>query len=257
MNESERRFGEPRRFSEGEQALILKRAAELQEQLSSPASRGELTLEELQSVALGAGIDAELIAQAAAALPPTESHARGYFGPAANYQFSDIVSGSLSEIAIRDLIDLARTDTTLQGEVSEVLDSVEWKARDSIGGFVVSLAPHEAGHRLRVHIQRADVKVITWLVGTVLGLLATGTTAAVIGAHTGRAAQVIAMLLAGGAATYGGVFAIWTTAARRFEERGRRLFDRLLRTGRELARADEPAAPSTSNSGGNPLMQRP
>ena len=81
-----------RRFSDREFALILRRAAELQESVQEESTSGGLTLAEIKGIGAAAGIDPELIAQAANALPPEETPRGWWRAAASRFHFSETVA---------------------------------------------------------------------------------------------------------------------------------------------------------------------
>jgi len=109
------------RYSEQEMALILKRAAELQE---GADGRGvQRTLSEIAEIAAEVGIDATFVAEAVAELerPPTRA---GWLGAPTRFYDERSVAGTLSPAEISELLDRARAELGLHGAVQQVFDGV-------------------------------------------------------------------------------------------------------------------------------------
>jgi hypothetical protein len=214
-----------RRYSEREFALILKHAAELQEGLSS-TPRGEFTLAEIQSIAAAAGIDAQNVLDAARALPSSERAASSLRGTASRYEFSEYMPGEIEQGGIEEIIDAARSETAEDGEVTQVLDSVEWRARDSHRTLVV-VTRRNGRTRLKVVLDGSGQETIITTLGLFVGTFATlvvGRLMAVDGVL-----GVLAVIGGGAAATYAAIKSTWRAAAGKIEARGRRLFEKLAR----------------------------
>jgi hypothetical protein len=215
-----------RRYTEREFALILKHAAELQEGLNKVAQRGEFTLEEIQSIAAAAGIDAQNVLEAARALPAAEQNAGILHGPASRYEFSEYIPGEIGPGGIEDIIDAARTETGQDGTVTQVLDSVEWRAKDADGSIVIVT---RRGDRARLKVivdgSRRETSIIA--LGVMLGTFSFMGVATAF--NLGTLPALLAVAAGGAATTYAGIRLIWRTAATRLEERGRRLFECVAR----------------------------
>ncbi|MGH7472042.1 MAG: hypothetical protein ACRENP_29175 [Longimicrobiales bacterium] len=212
-----------RRYSEREFALILKHAAELQEGLSS-APRGEFTLSEIQNIAAAAGIDAQNVLDAARALPTRERAATGLRGPASRYEFSDYMPGEIEQGGIEEIIDAARSEAAEDGEVTQVLDSVEWRARDAHRTLVV-VTRRSGRTRLKVVLDGSGQETMITTAGLFIGTV--GTLAVVRAIGLDGPAGIVTVLAAGAVTTYAAITATWRIVAGNIEARGRRLFEKL------------------------------
>jgi hypothetical protein len=157
------------RFSEQEMALILKRAAELQE--GSDGVGVTRTLAEIQSIASEVGIDAAFVDEAVAELQQPRPQV-GWLGAPTRFHDERSVPGSLTTGEIGELLDQARAELGLHGEVHQVFDGVEWRARSAFGVSILTLGPRGGGTRIALTTERLDqaVAVATGSVG--IGLLA-------------------------------------------------------------------------------------
>jgi hypothetical protein len=141
-----------RRYSDREMALILKRAATLQEQGPDAASQDQShTLTELERVAVEVGIDPRYVAEAAAAVDaePTAKKAP-LLGAPTSYQVARIIEGEVPETEFGELLDAIRLVTGRHGEVSRVLGAFEWKSSGPSGETYVAIAPRRGKTSIRL-----------------------------------------------------------------------------------------------------------
>src|SRR5262245_40016354 len=200
-----------RRYSDREFALILRRAAELQESVQEETASGGLTLSEIKGIGVAAGIDPELITQAAATLPRDEP-ARGWWRAAASrFHFAETVEGYLPKTALADLIEVARQETDVEGQISQVLETVEWRSASALGKTRLSVTPADGRTRIRVAVDADSVEGITIAVGSMTGVLGTLVVGALLPVNS---LPEIIMLAAGGMiATYGALQLTWKMLA--------------------------------------------
>jgi hypothetical protein len=215
-----------RRYSEREFALILKHASELQEGLNTAAPHGEFTLEEIQSIAAAAGIDAQNVLEAARALPMREVDTGVLHGPASRFEFSEYLPGEIGPGGIEDIIDAARTETGEDGRVTQVLDSVEWRAHDAYGTLVV-VTRRSGRARLKVIVDGSARQNSIYALGVMVG--AFGFMLVGTALNLGTLPALLTFAAGGIATTYAAVRLTWRATARRLEERGRRLFEVVAR----------------------------
>lgn len=97
-------------YTDEELALILNRAAELQEGGARP-SVGRYTLAEIQEIAAGAGIAPSNVAAVAAALRENRQQSSHQFlGAPWRFRSEETIDGELSDEVVAGLIDLARLE---------------------------------------------------------------------------------------------------------------------------------------------------
>ena len=229
-----------RRYTDQEMALILKRAAELQEGIAPTPGR---SLEEIEEIAKEAGIDPAFVANAAAELrePPRR---RGFFGAPTRFHEERMVRGTLSTTALRELVDRARAETGLHGDVVQVLDSVEWRGRASLGATVVALTPRGGGTRLAVTVSRGDEAVAVVTTSIVAGI-ATAILGGVAVAGSIGSPLIESLIIAG--CGVGGFAASaqlwWRGLANRWRRRTQAIADTLAeRAGELMEQGTGPAA---------------
>jgi hypothetical protein len=213
------------RYTEQQLLEILRRAAERQEGLNTEPD-GRFSLSEIQQIASEVGIAPAHITAAAAeiatrqATPPA-----GALGAPTAFRFERWLDGEIPRAAIGELFDLARHEVGLQGQVSEALDTVEWRARAGLGATVVSVARRDGRTQISVHITRADAAALvvgTTSVAGVVGATAIGTALATTAIAAGPLAIVAAAVVSVGWPAVGSWMAmrgIWRRAARPWPER--------------------------------------
>jgi hypothetical protein len=205
-----------RRYTEEELALILNRAAERQEGVQASAPR--YTLADIQEIAAGAGIAADHVASVAAALGDARApHSGGVLGAPHRFRFEDSIEGEIADDVIGELFDLVRRTLGVQGEVTEALGTVEWKAQDAFGLSYVTVARRGGRTTIALLSARSEAAMLTGTLGGVgafFGSLGLGTVAVglVSVAAPVAAAAGIGVALSG---AWGATRATWRRYARR------------------------------------------
>jgi len=161
-------LGGGERFTELELGEILRRAAERQEGLTTE-SDGRFSLAEIQQIAAEVGIAPAHVAAAAVEVthrsPPPQPSA---LGAPTSFRFERWLDGEIPRSAIGELFDIARREIGLQGQVSEALDTVEWRARSNLAASVVSVATRSGRTKISVYLAPTDVAALVGL-GTSFG----------------------------------------------------------------------------------------
>jgi hypothetical protein len=235
------------RYTEQQLAEILRRAAERQEGLTSETD-GRFSLAEIQQIASEVGIAPAHVEAAAAELQQVAPlPAGGALGAPTAFRFEQWIDGEVPTSAIGELFDIARTEVGLQGQVSEALDTVEWRGRGSMGSTVVSVARRNGRSKISVYISRSDtamVVVTTTGVGGFFTALGIGTAlgaTAVVGGPIAIAATVAVSLGWAGGGTWLSMRGIWRRIARTWAERTNALGTQLVAAAQravETARKD-------------------
>ena len=138
-----------RRFTDPEVALVLKRAADLEERRGGAGGVG-LTLSQLEGIAREVGMDPALVAEAARDLAINPGGPRSLLGPSAMQRSVETVPGRLDEAALRELIDVVDSMVPQEGIVTTALGSVRWTGRDRFKGTQVAVGP--AGEDTRIQV---------------------------------------------------------------------------------------------------------
>ena len=227
-------LGGGERFTEQQLGEILRRAAERQEGLTTEPD-GRFSLAEIQQIASEVGIASAHVAAAAVEVtdrsPPPPPSA---FGAPTSFRFERWLDGEIPRSAIGELFDIARREVGLPGQVSEPLDTVEWRARSNLGASVVTVATRSGRTKISVYLAPTDAAALVALftslggVGGALGIgLALGTTAAVAG-PLAIAATVAVSLGWAGAGSWVAMRGIWRRLARKWDERATALGTQLV-----------------------------
>ena len=211
-----------RRYSDREMALILKRAAELQEQGPSTGTREQShTLSELEQIGSEVGIDPRYVVEAASAVDaePTTKRAP-VLGAPTTYRISRFVEGEVPEAEFGELLDAIRQVTGRHGEVSRVLGSLEWKASGPRGETYVSITPRQGKTAMRIGGQYGIGAGLAYgVVGTIGAALLIG-----MSVSTGSAMD-LGTLAAVGVGSYLAARTTWQVVAARTERRLRKILE--------------------------------
>jgi hypothetical protein len=208
-----------RRYTEEDLALILNRAAELQE--GAPPSVPRYTLAEIQEIAAGAGIAPDHVASVAASLHGDRAlRGDGLLGAPTRFRFEETIDGEVTDDVVGELLDLVRRDLGIQGSVAEALGTVDWKGADSMGTTDVSIARRGGRTIISVLTGRTDAAgaTATFSGFGALGLSALGMSLVGVAGLVGPAVPLIGVL-GGGSTAWLAMRAIWRRVARRATER--------------------------------------
>ena len=157
------------RYSDQEMALILKRAAELQEGADGRGT--QRTLAEIQAIAAEVGIDAPFVSEAVAELERPRPRV-GWLGAPTRFHDERNVAGSLGSNEVGELLDQARAELGLHGEVRQVFDGVELRLRSALGTSILTVGPRAGGTRIALTTERLDQAVVIAMGSVGIGLLA-------------------------------------------------------------------------------------
>lgn len=216
------------RFTDQEMALILKRAAELQERADGRGATRSLG--EIAEIAAEVGIDRAFVDEAVAEMnQPIVG--TGWLGAPTRFHEERTISGRVSPDEIGELLDRARAELGLHGEVHQVFDGVEWRARAPLGGVLLSIGPRGPNTRIALTTQRDDQAglVVAASLG-IGGLCALGGVAIAMNV-TDSALVASAIVAASGLfGTLASVRAMWRSVASRWRERTRSIVAELAKT---------------------------
>ena len=221
-------------YSEQEMALILKRAAELQE---GADGRGpQRSLAEIREIAAEVGIDAAFVNEAVAELQRPAARI-GWLGAPTRFHDERSVAGSLSPSDISELLDQARSELGLHGEVHQVFDGVEWRARSSLGVSILTLGPRAGRTRIALTTERLDQAVAIAVGSVAIGLLAALGGVAIAINVTDNALVASAIVAASAiAGTVVSARALWNGVAERWRRRTRSVVGALAERAEELSK---------------------
>ena len=130
-------MSDERRYSKAELHAIFERAAERQVEArrAESASRGELTLAELQEIGAASGIDPAHVAAAAAELhraPPDDVHT--FLGAPTEVERSRILPGTVSDEAWAQMVAEVRRTFDKDGSIGQIGRMREWTASTRAAG---------------------------------------------------------------------------------------------------------------------------
>jgi hypothetical protein len=229
-----------RRYNDKQLALILKLAAERQAASSRPDDQG-LTVAEIQQIAADAGIDPQYVTDAIAALEAQQEPERpSLLGAPTKYLFDRTLRGEASKAELTEMIELISQVTGIQGQTSQVFDSVEWRGKD-IGDrhLYVTIRSDKGQTKVKVLGHWWGPALMTYLLAGIGGVAATIGLGAVIGPES--AAATAAIVAAGLGASYLTARTIWQRIARKAENRLKELVRRIEETVKPAATSEAKA----------------
>jgi hypothetical protein len=241
--------GGNRRFDDEEFALILRRAAELQERREGREARARgYSLAEIEQIAREAGIAPAHVRTVVAALTrsgPSFGLLASLAGGPYRFRYEHTLPTELPDADRGAIIDAARTELEAQGEARQVLDAIEWKETGDMGSVFVTVTNRDGETVVRAGADRdaaAGLLVgLTPILGAVGGMIATAAL------DLGPGIQAAALMGGGAAATYLGARFTWTRISAKWEKRLARLMTRLTTTAEDrLARVGENASSLTA-----------
>ena len=204
-----------RRYTEEELALILNRAAERQEGVQASAPR--YTLADIQEIAAGAGIAPDHVASVATSLGDARApRGGGVLGAPHRFRFEDSIEGEVADEVIGELFDLVRRTLGQQGEVTEALGTVAWKAQDAFGDSYVTVARRGGRTTIGILSARSDSLALAGTaggVGAFFGSIGMGAALVSAGILAGPLAAIAGVGLASGGA-WAATRAVWRRYAR-------------------------------------------
>lgn len=236
-----------RRYSDKELALILKLAVELDRGAGGGAGH---SLAEIQQIAAEAGIDPDRVAQAAASLEAQRgSGASALLGAPTTFRYQRFVEGEVPESELGELVRAIRRFTGREGQVSQVLDSLEW-SQESFEGAATHVAISPRRGRTRVEVTGRYVNNASWLytgaaIAAAVGSVVAGTE---IQAALGLELGVIAAIWG---SAYLAARTLWRRIARGGERRTQELSERLSRqiSEAQLPRSTPLGPPDSASRG--------
>lgn len=232
----------PRRYSDEEVALILRKAAQLDTGSAGPEAGDGLSLAEIERIAREVGIAPDLVARAAAFLViDTPSTAARIFGGPSDFSAAHEAPGEIPRERYGDVVEAIRRVMGTPGRTSEVLDGLEWKSWGETTQVTVVVRPTAGRTRVQILADRGGSAIIAYLVPSVGALLGGAITGAILEPHVGGG-----LLIIGTAAGVGflGARTIWAAATRRFRRKFASLVDAVTGEVERHAKPPEDATPS-------------
>ena len=224
-----------RRFDEQEFALILRKAAELQERdAARPVGTG-LTLGEIETIAAEAGIRADYVRRALGAVErPDATIWRRLAGPSTRIREQHVIPGEVGSGALAAVIDNLQSALGTPGVARDVLGGVEWTGRDSFGKVHMIARPIAGDTRVQLVADRSETAAVLATLLPITGMIA--------GGILGSTVDVVPAAAMAGAGIAGGLAAarlLWSRIAMRWQARLQRLTGDVVATAREAAHPGE------------------
>lgn len=226
-------------------ALILKRAAELQE--GADGAGVQRTLGDIRAIAAEVGIDEPFVEEAVAELERPRPRV-GWLGAPTRFHEEQNVPRNLTPGQIGELLDQARAELGLHGEVHQVFDGVEWRARSALGASILTVGPRASGTRIALTTERLDQAVAVAMGSVGIGLLSALGGVAIAINITDNALLASAIVAASAiAGTVVSARALWYGVAERWKRRTRSIVASLAERAAELSNgSSQPADRATS-----------
>lgn len=208
-------------FTDQEMALILKRAAELQEHADGRGATRSLG--EIAEIAQEVGIDRAFIDEAVAEMQKPLIRT-GWLGASTRFHEERTIPGTASPDEIRAVLDRARSELGLHGQVQQVFDGVEWRARSPLGASVLTIGPRGQNTRIALTTERADQAALVVATSVVIGgLCALGGVAIAMNATDNAFAASTIVAASGLVGTIASMRAMWRGIAIHWRQRTRSL----------------------------------
>lgn len=222
----------PRRYSEKEVGLILKRATELQRAEPSVPNPEGLTLGELEEIASEAGIDASLLRRAANelhTLQPTGLGSR-LAGAPIEIVIERTIEGEMPRDRLEELIPVMQSATAGQGTASAVGGTLTWSSRSESNTSSQQVLVSARDGRTLIRVEERLGGLAAGLFGGIMGGVGGGVGFGLGGALGGLAGSVAVgvtlpfVVLVG---SYALARAIFSGQVKRREAAAHALMDRL------------------------------
>ena len=236
-------IGSDDRFTEQEMARILTTATTGGTNLPVSSRKSGLTVAEIESIAMEAGLDTSGIAAAAARVAMDRSS--GIMGGDGIMDLRHEVKGVVSS---RDYGRLADTIGDAAGEPgtrNAAFGGLDWESSRSAIHLRVTVTPESDSTSIRVHADASALKGLCY-VATTGGALALG---GITGAITEPTAVLAGVGIMAGAASIGVAagWTAWRVQARRLRERSAAVFAAVSGRAAELASKDDGGGDSGEN----------
>jgi hypothetical protein len=227
-----------RRFTDQEVALVLRRAAELEDRRESNVANRGITKLELESIAREAGFSIEAVQQAIIDLGSARRFPSvSYLGASPVSKRIHAVPKELDRNELPSLVQIVEDRIAMAGTITEALGSVRWTSVSANHHFTpvtqVTVTPAEGETRISVS-QRFDERVrrIVHLLPTLWG----GMAGVVVAAAAGMTVLPGAISVAGVAAVGFGIGRkVWQSMASRSGNRVERLTAELVEEAKRIS----------------------
>jgi hypothetical protein len=245
MSEDER---SPRRYSEKEVGLILRRATEFQRSEPSAADPTGLTLAELQEVASEVGIDPAYLRRAAAELETGSGSWERLLGAPTAFVLERTIPGEFPASRFEELVPLMQVATVGQGTASSVGKTLTWSSRSDTNTSSQQVLVASRGGETLIRIEERLAGFAGGLFGGLMGGgggVGIGVGGA-LGTALGSAALMIAFPVAIIGVSYGAARGFFAAHVHKRRARMQDLMDQLVeQVGRDVAERSLSPPPSS------------
>ena len=229
---------ELKRYGDEETALILRRAAELQEPRQRSGRATGFTLAEIQQIASEAGIDPARVAEAAALVTVHERDRRGrLIGAPTRFSYERVIAGEVRDPAWGVLVDEIREAIDKPGQVGHVAGALEWVYEGEGDWIRVGVTSRAGETQIHLRASRGAEASGVLSLSTITGMALAAVTAALLGFEAGPEFWAAIGGGTGGGAAFG--VAAWKRLSSRWERRLSTLVTRLGQVAQEAAGLDQ------------------
>ena len=162
-----------KRYSDEEFALILRKAAELQETSGQPHHPEGLSLAEIQQVAREAGIDPRHVTEAAALLATRgTSSQRNWLGVPFKLEHERSLPGEVPDREMKTLLDEIRRVMEAPGELSHVPGALEWQHKNegTSEKTYVDVVVKDGNTQVKIRGDRSEMAAVWFALGPFAGI---------------------------------------------------------------------------------------
>jgi hypothetical protein len=197
----------------------------LQEQDATSSTGEGLPLETVTEIAREIGLDPAFVERAAAMLENRMRTRASFWGGPVTYESRVSAPERLSHGQLLELVDIVRSVTRHQGNVKEVLGSLEWKTVGEVNQIAVTVRAEEDETIVQILGNRGASSALTWIC-SIAGGFATG---GIVGAIVEPATVLggVGIMAACGAAGVAVARSLWAHTTRKFRRRFIDLSERL------------------------------
>lgn len=204
--------------------MILRKAFELQDPDSGTAPPDGMSLAEIQAVAREVGLDPAVVERAAALVQQHSTGTLGrLFGGPTIYELQHSADGEVRREDYGRVVEAIRRAVGHQGQVTELLGSLEWQTVGEPSQIYVTISPRDGRTAVRVFADRGPAGLLTYLLPGIAGLLGIGIGGAILEPTTVVGVGSLVGASLGGAWLTGRT--IWKATTARFRVR----IDNLMR----------------------------
>lgn len=243
----------PRRYTEEEVGLILRRATEMQRAEPTALDPAGLTLAELEEIAAEAGIDPGMLRQAASELHVHRPETLGsrLAGAPLHVDIESVIEGELPWERVEELVATIQARTTGQGTASAVGRTLTWTSRTEENALAQQVLVSVRGGQTLIRNHESFGGLAAGWFGGIMGGVGAGVgfgLGGALSATLGLGAGLIALPLATVTGSYFLARAIFTAQVRRRQAAAQSLVDRLAEQV-ESALAEERAGLPSADLG--------